>query len=81
MFTVYILYSNRTQRYYYGRTSRSALIRLMENNAGRSNYTKYGCPWTLVWEAKFQTEELAFAFERYLKTPSGHAFSRKRLLL
>jgi len=37
-------------------------------------------PWTLVWCASFSSEVQARGFERYLKTPSGHAFSRKRLI-
>ena len=53
--------------------------RLAEHNAGKSVHTsKYG-PWKLVTYVAFSDEQKAEAFERYLKSGSGHAFARKRL--
>jgi hypothetical protein len=37
-------------------------------------------PWEIVWYAGFSSEEAARAFECYLKSGSGRAFLRKRLL-
>jgi hypothetical protein len=37
-------------------------------------------PWQLAWYAGFESETPAKNFERYLKTSSGKAFVRKRLL-
>jgi hypothetical protein len=34
----------------------------------------------LAWYAAFENEQLARSFEAYLKTASGKAFARKRLL-
>jgi hypothetical protein len=34
-------------------------------------------PWKVKFYAAFETLELAQAFERYLKSGSGHAFGKK----
>ena len=53
--------------------------RLRDHNAGKSSHTsKYG-PWRLVTYVVFSDIEKARAFERYLKSGSGHAFAKKRL--
>lgn len=80
MFTAYILQSQLDSRYYYGYTEQHIENRLREHNDGKSFHTKKFRPWKLVWFASFGTKERAQDFERYLKTPSGHAFSRKRLV-
>ena len=80
MFIVYILQSKVDESYYYGFTEQEVGLRLREHNDGKSLYTKKLRPWKLVWYGSFETRKQAQDFERYLKTPSGHAFSRKRLL-
>ena len=81
MFHVYILQSEKNHTYYYGFTSKQVKSRLAEHNNGESSYTSKYLPWKLVWYAGFVSEQKARDFERYLKTGSGHAFSRKRFLL
>ena len=76
----YILQSEIDGRYYYGFTKQNIHDRLNEHNDGKSSYTNKYKPWTLVWFGTFSSEKQARNFERYLKTPSGHAFSRKRLV-
>lgn len=80
MYIVYILQSEIDGRYYYGFTEREVYKRLAEHNSGKSFYTSKYRPWKLVWHASFVSKIKAQDFERYLKTPSGHAFSRKRLI-
>ena len=36
-------------------------------------------PWTIKTYIAFSDEKQAFAFEKYLKSPSGRAFAKKRL--
>jgi predicted GIY-YIG superfamily endonuclease len=38
-------------------------------------------PWKLVWYCAFPDKYKALAFEKYLKSHSGRAFAKKRLLL
>jgi len=53
--------------------------RLAEHNAGKSGHTSKHLPWRLVTYVAFSDHKQALAFERYLKSGSGHAFARKRL--
>jgi len=53
--------------------------RLAAHNAGQSIHTAKLKPWRVVSYFAFSDENKAVVFERYLKTASGRAFSRKRL--
>ena len=53
--------------------------RLQEHNTGKSSYTSKSTPWELTTYIAFTDRRKAEAFERYLKSGSGHAFARKRL--
>ncbi len=52
--------------------------RLQEHNAGKSAHTSKYLPWRLVTYIAFSDRTKAEAFERYLKSGSGHAFAAKR---
>jgi predicted GIY-YIG superfamily endonuclease len=54
--------------------------RLIAHDSGRSLHTKKFRPWRLVTYVAFSDEAKATAFERYMKTGSGRAFAKKRLL-
>jgi putative endonuclease len=80
MYYAYILQSERqTNRIYIGFSS-DLKTRLSDHNDGKNLSTKTGRPWKLVFYAAFQEKSEALAFEAYLKTSSGKAFARKRLL-
>ena len=53
--------------------------RLADHNAGKNQSTTAHKPWRLQTYLAFSTKPQALAFERYLKSGSGHYFSRKRL--
>jgi putative endonuclease len=69
--------SERCQRYV-GATA-DLKQRLDEHNDGRSFHTAKYKPWRLITYVAFAERTKAEAFERYLKSGSGHAFARKRL--
>jgi putative endonuclease len=69
--------SQQSQRYI-GVTS-DLKQRLHEHNSGRSIHTSKFKPWRLVAYIAFADRAKARAFERYLKSGSGHAFANKRL--
>lgn len=80
MHLAYILRSvSDSDRYYYGSTS-DLKKRLATHNAGGNVATKPHRPSALVWYGGFPYKETAVEFERYLKTASGKAFARKRLI-
>jgi predicted GIY-YIG superfamily endonuclease len=53
--------------------------RLAKHNAGEVPHTSKCRPWRIKTYIAFRDEKQAIAFERYLKSASGRAFSRKRL--
>ena len=76
---VYLLRSiSHPDQRYIGLTS-NIRERLKAHNAGRSYHTSKYIPWEIVAVFAFQDDVRAGAFERYLKTGSGHAFANKHL--
>jgi len=53
--------------------------RLRDHDQGKSSHTKKFSPWKLITYVAVTDRAKAEAFERYLKSGSGHAFARKRL--
>ena len=80
MHYVYILRSiNFPEQTYIGSTA-DPKERLISHNAGENKHTSKFRPWKIVWICGFLDKAKALAFEHYLKTASGIAFRRKRLL-
>ncbi|MGH9513759.1 MAG: GIY-YIG nuclease family protein [Terriglobales bacterium] len=76
---VYILQSlENPERHYVGVTS-DLRARLQKHNAGEVSHTSKYAPWSTKTYLAFTNEKQAFAFEKYLKSASGRAFSKKRL--
>jgi len=76
---VYILESDRFHsvgHYYVGRT-RDLSARLARHNAGAVPHTAKFRPWHLRTAIAFDDEVRAIAFELYLKSSSGRAFSKR----
>jgi len=53
--------------------------RLNSHNHGQSSHTAKFKPWELITYLAFKNKSTAIAFEKYLKSHSGHAFASKRL--
>lgn len=79
MHYTYVLKSESADEFYYG-SSTNLQKRLSAHNAGQNISTKKYRPWRIVWYGAFETKASAELFEKYLKTASGKAFLRKRLL-
>lgn len=76
---VYIIRSRTDPtRYYTGLTS-DVVARLAAHNAGRCTHTARYTPWELDVVVEFADQGRAIAFERYLKSGSGVAFSKRHL--
>ncbi len=77
MFYAYILQStSETSQLYRGHTT-DLKQRLHDHNNGRCPHTAKHLPWRVKFYAAFETLELAQAFERYLKSGSGHSFAKR----
>jgi predicted GIY-YIG superfamily endonuclease len=79
MHYVYLLQSMADPSQRYVGVTGDLKTRLAEHNAGKSGHTSKHVPWRLVTYVAFSDRQQALAFERYLKSGSGHAFARKRL--
>ena len=81
MYYVYSIQSeNNPDKYYVGLTT-DIERRLTEHNAGKSIHTNKFRPWKIVVYTAFIDKSRAEKFEAYLKTSSGRAFAKKRLLV
>jgi predicted GIY-YIG superfamily endonuclease len=79
MYYVYLLQSVDNPRRRYVGSSADLRRRLGDHNSGRNASTATAGPWRLQTYLAFSAKAHALAFERYLKSGSGHAFARKRL--
>lgn len=79
MYYGYFLRSLNTPFRFVGYTS-NLKKRLFENNSGKNKSTKPYLPFELDVYIAVRTEKIAKNLEKYFKTGSGIAFSRKRLL-
>jgi predicted GIY-YIG superfamily endonuclease len=79
MIYVYILRSLESpERHYVGITG-NLRGRIQKHNAREVSHTSKYAPWEVKTYVAFSDEKQAFAFEKYLKSPSGRAFAKKRL--
>ncbi len=78
MVYIYILTSEDGGHHYVGITE-DLRGRLRKHNAGGVAHTSKFRPWRIKTYLAFSGVEQAWAFERYLKSASGPAFSKKRL--
>ncbi len=79
MYYVYIIVSRINNQTYVGYTT-NLKKRMITHNSGGSLHTAKYKPWELVMYLAFSSKSQALAFEKYLKTGSGKAFSAKRFL-
>jgi len=76
---VYLLQSVALPGRHYVGYAEDLRRRVVDHNAGRNASTAMAKPWQVRTYLAFSSKSQALAFERYLKSGSGHAFARKRL--
>ncbi len=80
MYYSYILESQKYPGSYYVGSTSDLKQRLADHNEGKQRYTRDKSPWSLVWYCAFHEKQKAQAFEKYLKSGSGHAFRNRHFL-
>jgi putative endonuclease len=70
MFYTYILYSEKSNKHYYGSTN-NLNNRLVEHNKGKVKFTKSLRPWTLKYFEEYQTRSEAYQREMFFKSIDG----------
>ena len=78
MFYTYVIQSIETGILYKGFTE-NLERRLMEHNAGLSNYTSKYAPWKLVLFEEHSTRSLAMKREKWYKTGVGRDWINEQL--
>ncbi|MBI3677185.1 MAG: GIY-YIG nuclease family protein [Proteobacteria bacterium] len=76
---VYILAAAGREEHFYTGLTDDLKDRLGKHNAGEVPHTSKYRPWRLKTYIAFTDETRAVQFEKYLKSPSGRAFAKKRL--
>ncbi len=76
---VYILQSIPHPTHHYTGLTINLSARLARHNAGGNPHTTTNRPWSVATAIAFRDPARAAGFERYLKSPSGRAFAKKRL--
>ncbi|MCG9973169.1 GIY-YIG nuclease family protein [Christiangramia crocea] len=70
---VYILFSEKSSRYYVGQTA-DIEDRLKRHNSGRVYSTKYGIPWKIVLRKEVSNRSEAMALENKIKKRGAKRF-------
>lgn len=78
MFTVYILQSTKTKKYYVGQAG-NLDERIKKHNAGRNKSTKFGLPWILIHTETYLTRSEATKREIEIKDYKGGIKFKKLL--
>jgi len=76
MFYVYILYSEKFDRFYIGQTN-NLTVRINQHNSGEVKSTKHYIPWKIVYKESFETRKEAMQRERFLKKQRNKNFYKK----
>lgn len=76
-FYVYILVSICDSLHRYTGLTKDLESRLKAHNAGQVPHTSKYRPWKIETVVAFRSRQKAAAFERYLKSHSGRAFTAK----
>jgi len=78
MHYVYLIESTSAARQRYIGCTDDLRQRIAVHNSGKNISTSGSRPWRLRTYLAFSDKLQALAFERYLKSGSGHAFANKR---
>jgi putative endonuclease len=78
-FYTYILQSETVPERFYTGFTENLESRLKSHNRGENPHTARYKPWRIKTAVAFANRQKALDFESYLKSPSGRAFSKKRL--
>ena len=68
MFWTYILYAEKSDKYYIGFTKNIEMRLASHNHPKNKGYTKRYQPWILVYSKAFNSKEDAMNHENYLKS-------------
>ncbi len=74
MFYVYIIYSQKLDKFYIGYTSNIQMRMHEYHNQGRSKFTSKGIPWEFKYSEPFETEIEAMRREKQIKNMKSRKY-------
>jgi len=77
MYSVYVIFSERTHIKYTGHTEDLELRLAQHNEGSLGRYTKNKGPWKIIYQENFNSRAEAMAREKYLKTGVGREFIKR----
>ncbi len=77
MYWVYILYSEKIDKYYIGSTSNLQNRVEFHNSAKNKIWSKRGQPWEIVFEHVFESKKDALKAEKFIKKQKSRKFIQK----
>lgn len=79
MHYVYVLQSQKSNKYYVGYTSRSVTERLNEHNSGKNHFALRNKPFTLVYFEEYVDKNFAMKREKFFKSGHGRKVLKNKL--
>ena len=73
MYITYILFSERTGKFYTGHCE-DMTVRLQQHNTGRNISTRTGAPWIIVFSKESQTRSEVMILEEKIKKRGAKRF-------
>ena len=73
IYTVYILYSSKIDKFYVGYTN-DIQRRLAEHNRKKGKFTDKGIPWKIVYTETFENKKGAMDREAFIKSRKSREF-------
>jgi putative endonuclease len=80
MFYTYVLYSEKTQKHYYGST-KNVEYRLTEHNKGKVKFTNPHRPWKLLYFEEYRTRSEAYRRELFFKSIDGRNWLKSNKII
>ena len=80
MFIVYILFSQKLDKFYIGYTN-NLERRLLEHNRNKGKFTDNGIPWQLVYKQSYASKSEAMAREKEIKARKSKAYIQQLIEL
>jgi putative endonuclease len=79
MYTVYVLYSEKSEKHYTGFTSDFENRLLSHNELGKKDWSNRFRPWKVILKEEYQEKSEAMKREKWLKTGSGRDYVKTLL--
>ena len=73
MYTTYILYSSKVNKFYTGQTADMAK-RLEEHNRGKTQFMANGTPWKIIYAVELSSRKEAMKLEKLIKKRGAARF-------